>query len=121
MVAKTMVEQKTCGEPVETICQGCSQQHECQEAYKKLANIKGTSVVFKVCIAFLLPLLVFIASLAAFERILAEAIDAKELRTAISFPLALSVTFVCVLIIRTICHSCETRPRLRSGNRNPEK
>ena len=105
MVAKTMVEQK--------FCQGCNQEHDCQEINQKLANFKGPSVVFKVCLAFLLPILVFIASLAVSERVLAKAIDTKELRTALNFLLALSVTFVCLLIIRTICHSCE--------NRNPEK
>ena len=94
-------------------CQGCSQQHECQEAYQKLANFKGSSIVLKALVAFLLPIMVFIASLVALERILAKAIDTEELRTAISFLLALSVTFLCLLIIRTICHSCE--------NRNPEK
>jgi len=97
-----MVEQKTCGEPVETICQGCDKKHNCREIYQKLANFKGSSIVLKVIVAFLLPIMVFIASLAAFEQILAEAIDIKELRTALSFLLALSVTFVVMLIIKVI-------------------
>jgi len=96
-----MVEQK--------FCQGCSQKHDCQETYQKLANFKGPSVALKVIVAFLLPMLVFIASLAAFERILLDVVSKKGLQTALSSLLALSVTFVCVLIIRTICHSCENR------------
>ncbi len=89
-----MVEQK--------FCQGCSQKHDCQDIYQKLANLKGPSVVLKVVVAFLLPILVFIASLAAFERMLAEAVNSEELLTALSFLLALSVTFGLMLIIKVI-------------------
>jgi len=97
-----MNQQKTCGEPVETICQGCSHRQDCQKIYQNLSNYKGSSIVLKVIVAFLLPIMVFIASLAAFERILAEAIDIKELRTALSFLLALLVTFAVMLIIKVI-------------------
>jgi len=99
------------------ICQCCSQQHHCREIYQKLANFKGSSIVLKVIVAFLLPIMVFIASLAAFEGILAKAIETKsawgcltaELRTALSFLLALSVTFAAMLIIKVI-----------NGKRQPE-
>jgi len=89
-----MVEQK--------FCQGCSQKHDCQDIYQNLANLKGPSVVLKVVVTFLLPILVFITSLAASERILAEAIETEQLRTALSFLLALSVTFGLILIIKLI-------------------
>ena len=95
------------------ICEDCYQKQNCQEVYKKLANTKGRSVAFKVVAAFLLPILVFIASLAAFERILAEAIHRNELQTALNFLLALLSAGVCVLIIRAVSHCCE--------NREPEK
>ena len=67
-----------------------------------MGKAQGPSVVFKVVVAFLLPLVVFIASLAAFEGILANAIDSKETQTALNFLLALSVSFICILIIKTI-------------------
>lgn len=60
------------------------------------------SVVFKVVIAFLVPLVVFIAALAIFKAILAGIINSKEAQTAFSFLLALSVTFVAVLVIKMI-------------------
>lgn len=81
-------------------CQGCSQEHDCQAIFKKLAGVKGRSVIFKVSLAFLLPIIVFITSLAAFQQILAEMIDTKRLLTILSFLLALSVTFAVVLIIK---------------------
>lgn len=75
-------------------CQDCSQQQKCQEIYEKLGHITGPSVAFKAVVAFLLPILVFIGSLAVFEAILG--------RAGLSFVLALSVTFTLILIIKGI-------------------
>lgn len=83
-------------------CQQCNQRHKCQEVYRQLGKTEGPSVVFKVVVAFLLPLVVFIGALAAFEGILAGAINSKEMRTALSFLLALSVTFVCIFVLKAI-------------------
>jgi len=94
MVTKTMDQQKN--------CQGCDKERNCRQVYQKLANFRGPSIALKVIVAFLLPIMVFIASLAAFERILAEAINTKELRTALSFLLALLVTFGLISIIKLI-------------------
>jgi len=105
MVEETMDEQK--------FCQGCNQKDECQKVYQHLGNFKGPSFVSQVIIAFLVPVMVFIVSLAVFEKIFTGAVNAKELQTVLSFLLALSVTFVCVLILRIICRSFE--------NRNPDK
>jgi len=67
-----------------------------------LGKAGSPSVVFKVVVAFLLPMVVFIAVLAAFEAILANTIDSKEVQTALSFLLALSMTFAVVLVIKAI-------------------
>jgi len=93
-VVKTMDELK--------FCQQCNQRHKCQEVYRQLGKTEGPSVVFKVVVAFLLPLVVFIGALAAFEGILAGAINSKEMRTALSFLLALPVTFVCIFVLKAI-------------------
>ena len=83
-------------------CQECDQRHQCQEIYQQLGKAEGPSVAFKAIVAFLLPILVFIASLAAFEGILTGTIDIKELRIALAFLLALSVTLAMILIIKVI-------------------
>jgi len=83
-------------------CQECDQKHKCQEIYQQLGKAQGPSVVFKAVVAFLLPILIFIASLAAFEGILVRITDIKELRIALDFLLALSVTLAMVLIIKVI-------------------
>ncbi len=84
------------------ICEDCKQQHDCQEIYQQLGDVQGPSVVVKVVVAFLLPLLVFIVSLAIFERILSGAISADQLQTALSLLAALLITFICILIVRVI-------------------
>jgi len=83
-------------------CQDCSQKHNCQEVYRQLGNSKGSSVVFKTVVAFLLPLLVFIAVLAASEKILAKAINSKEVQTVLSFLLALTVASAVVLVTKAM-------------------
>ena len=83
-------------------CQECNQKHKCQEIYQQLGKAQGPSVVFKAVVAFLLPILIFIASLASFEGILVRTTDIKDLRIVLDFLLALSVTLAMVLIIKVI-------------------
>ena len=78
-------------------CQDCDQKRDCQEVYQQLGNVKGPSVVSKAVLAFLLPLVVFIVSLAIFEEILAEAVNTKELRTVVSFLVAVLISFIFVV------------------------
>jgi hypothetical protein len=94
MAAKTMDQQE--------ICHSCNKKSGCQEVYEKIGNIQEDSIVLKVITAFLLPILVFIVSLAGFDKILAKVTTIKELQTAAGLLLALSVTFVCVLMTRAI-------------------
>ena len=81
-------------------CQDCIQKHDCQRIYGQLGDSSCESVTLKVILAFLLPLIVFIVSLAVFERVLVRAIGIEGLHIALSFVLALIVTFIYVYIIR---------------------
>jgi hypothetical protein len=97
-----MVNQKT--------CKGCGHEHDCKAIYQKLADLQGTSVVLKVSIAFLLPILVFIISLAAFELTLTSIINTIWLQITLGFLFALSVTFVVVLVTKVIIKEfCKNR------------
>jgi hypothetical protein len=97
-----MVNQKT--------CKGCGHEHDCKAIYRKLASLQGTSVVLKASLAFLLPILVFIISLAAFERTLTGIINTIWLQITLGFLFALSVTFVVVLITKVIIKEfCKNR------------
>lgn len=94
MVVETMAEQK--------FCENCTQKHDCQKVYQQLGDIEGPSVVIKVIVAFLLPLVVFIVSLAVFQESFGNAISSKRMQTALSLLSALLVTFVCILTVRVI-------------------
>ena len=83
-------------------CQDCREKHDCQRIYEQLGGIEGPSVVIKVIVAFLLPLVVFIVSLAAFQEIFAKVISSQRAQTAFSFLLALVVTFICILIVKVV-------------------
>jgi positive regulator of sigma E activity len=67
-----------------------------------MGNSPGESVTLKVILAFLLPLIVFIVSLAVFGRVLARVINTEGLQIALSFLLALLATFLCVFITRVL-------------------
>jgi len=83
-------------------CQSCSHRHGCKEVYRELGNIKGPSVVYKVVIAFLMPIAVFIASLAVCETILAKTIEAGPVQTVLGFVFALVVTLGLILVTKLI-------------------
>jgi len=94
MVAKTMAEQK--------FCQDCKQKHDCQKVYQQLGDIQGPSVVIKVVVAFLLPLVVFIVVLAIFDKILSGFEMTADLQTVFSVAASLLITFICILIVRVV-------------------
>ena len=63
-----------------------------------MGDMKGPSVVVKVTLAFLLPLVIFIASLAGFEEVFSRVTDSQAAQTALGLLTALLVASVCVLI-----------------------
>ena len=83
-------------------CRDCIQKHDCKRIYEQLGDSPGPSVTLKAILAFLLPLIVFIVSLAVFERVLAGAINNGRVQIALSLLLAMLATFVCMLITRVI-------------------
>jgi hypothetical protein len=93
-MAKTMTEQE--------FCNNCNQKHNCGSIYHQLGNIEGPSVVVKVVIAFLLPLVVFIISLAAFQEIFTKTISSQGMQTILCLVSALLVTFSYILIVKVI-------------------
>jgi hypothetical protein len=96
-------------------CQSCNQKDNCQEAYRRLGSARGPSVVPKVVLAFLVPMLVFIVSLALFEKILAKAAMARHVQTAVGLAAALAATFICVLVARAIDKRISEKQRHRDA------
>jgi len=91
-------------------CQDCRQKHNCREVFRQSGHITGPPITRKVIVAFLLPLLIFIVSLAIFDKFLSAAsvelvpplAKMQGLQTIISFLMALLITSVFVFMTRVI-------------------
>ncbi|MBN2180926.1 MAG: hypothetical protein JW715_03355 [Sedimentisphaerales bacterium] len=96
-------------------CKDCYHKHDCQQVYRQLGHSTCPSVLRKVIVAFLLPLLVFIVSLVVLDRFFAAADwnilhsaqngipgHIQAVKTFICFLLALLITCVCVVLMRVI-------------------
>ena len=83
-------------------CQKCGRRHNCQEIYGKLGRSDGSSVTLSVVIAFLAPIVVFIASLVVVERVVGGITEIVELRTAVGLFAAAAASFCWVLAARAI-------------------
>lgn len=75
-------------------CDGCANTDRCSAVYEKIGHTKGPPVVYKVILAFLLPIIIFIVSLALCEQWLKGVFENKNFPTAI----AAIVAFITVLI-----------------------
>lgn len=82
-------------------CSQCGQKDRCSGLYAKLGQSKGPSVAWKVTVAFLVPIVVFIGSLAGANRLLQGTFEGNRL-TGISFLASAAVTLAAVLLIRVI-------------------
>ena len=88
--------------PPQRDCDKCGQKESCQDIYRQLGSTKEKSVICPVLSAFLLPLVVFIAALAAAQRLLRSYIVSEGLRTVISLLSAVAVAAVCVITVKII-------------------
>lgn len=84
------------------LCQQCNQRHDCGKVYEQLGNNKGPSIVWKVVLAFLLPLVVFTVSLVMFEKIFSGVLSKGPSHSILSFVTALLLTFICIILTKLI-------------------
>ena len=77
-------------------CNRCSQAHDCKRIYQQLGQAEGPSVVFKVLVAFALPIVTFVTGLAAFGHLLRGRV-VEPYQTPVAFVLALLATIAFVL------------------------
>jgi hypothetical protein len=88
------------------LCNKCGYRHNrgrcCIDIYQQLGKTKGPSVAGKVLLAFVVPLLVFIASLILAAYILSIFVAEEGTNSFYALLIALAVTVVIVRIIR-IC------------------
>ena len=83
-------------------CQGCKQLHNCRDIYAQLGASRGTSVSLGVVVVFLLPLVVFVASLSAGRWAAGLLTERAGLRTGIALVVAVAATLGWMLAGRVI-------------------
>jgi len=83
-------------------CDKCGQKMSCQQAFGRLGNIQGKSIVRSILAAFVLPLAVFIAALAITQQLLAKRVESVGLRTTLVLLLAFVAAAGCVAVVRMI-------------------
>ena len=89
----------------EDFCQNCHQKNDCQEVYRRMGSTECPPVFYKSVVAFLLPMIVFVVSVAIFEKILSGdkfSHFSQNLQTAISFFMALLVTAVFIVVFKLL-------------------
>jgi hypothetical protein len=69
--------------------------------YEKLGAADGPNVTWKVIVAFLVPIFIFIGTLAGSQKLLKPHLD-EPLLTAAGFGIAFGIAFLMVLFIRLI-------------------
>ena len=79
-------------------CEGCSQAHNCRKVYQDIGKTEGPSVALKAVIAFVLPVVLFVAALGAFGRLLQHVV-ASPYQPLCASVLALVATVVLMLIV----------------------
>ncbi len=84
-------------------CSQCGQKNRCSHLYEKMGHTKGPNVAWKVTTAFLVPILVFIGSLAGATRLLGDKFEGR-IQTLVTFSIAAAVTLAVVVCIRAIRH-----------------
>ena len=82
-------------------CEGCSQAHDCTKVYEQLGGSEGPPVTRTVLVAFLLPIVVFVAALGGFGWLLRDAV-ARRYQTPAALVLALAATAGVMLAIRSV-------------------
>jgi len=84
------------------ICQSCSQQRDCKQIYEQMGNAKGPCVALNVFLVFLLPIIVFIASLAVLQRTFAYLMHSPAVAILTSVILAAAMSFIVILIVKSV-------------------
>lgn len=81
-------------------CSRCVHAHDCKSVYEYMGRLKGPSIVLKALTAFIIPILVFIASLAGFNTLFGIYIKSGYIQTLLTFILSGAVVFLWILLVK---------------------
>ena len=81
-------------------CNTCPQKHSCIDIYRQLGQTKSPSVILKIIVAFVIPLIVFVSALLVGDNLLGRWLQNGTGRTLLSLSFALIVSMTCVWLIK---------------------
>jgi hypothetical protein len=90
-------------------CRTCGFKHNCQWVYEKLGSYKGPSVALKVILAFLLPVVIFIAVIAVFQKVFAVLGIFGATAAILSVCMALAAAALYVAAAKAICSKLDKK------------
>ena len=79
--------------------------------YERAGKAQGPSVVSKVIIAFLVPVIIFILVLALAEKWLLTSFENEKIRTGIGVLLALGIDLACILLFSRFKGERASKPK----------
>ena len=100
MVEKRMAQSKSCDD--------CGLGCHCGKAYEKLGCAEGPPITREVTVAFLLPILVFVAFLVVFGWLL-QGVAPKPYQTVLAAAIALAATVGLMLALRALTRRHRTK------------
>ena len=83
-------------------CNTCPQRHSCGDIYRQIGQTKGPSVIIKVFVAFVIPVLVFISALFISDILLGRVPHKGAEKELLSVLIALAVSIICVWVIKLL-------------------
>lgn len=84
------------------ICGKCSERDNCKKVYQLMADYRGPSVLGKVFLAFVFPLLIFVVSLAVFDSPTAKWTESKELAIILNLLISAGLTGVYIMAVMLV-------------------
>ena len=84
------------------ICDNCGLRNGCKQVYQRMADYQGPSVLGKVLIAFVLPLLSFVLAVAVFAKVAGRFGLVRELEVILSLVFGLFTAAGVVLVVKVI-------------------
>lgn len=81
-------------------CDNCGQKNSCKAAYEKLGDSESPPVLLKTVQAFLLPLVIFIITLAVAERVLLGRLNSPLGRNLIALAAAVIMVGLYIVILK---------------------
>ena len=82
----------------ESFCENCGCKNACQDVYGKLGRVQGPSILPDVVLVLLLPMVIFIVTLATAVNLLHGQFSSEGIKTAVSVLLASLAVFLQIVI-----------------------